>query len=338
MREPPKIGDAEIEAALRGRYDVAVATLTFLPLGSDSASFVYRVDAADGAAFFLKVRAGSGFGVPSLAVPRFLCDRGVPHIVGPLPTATGELWTGVDGFALSLWLFIDGRVGADVGLSGAQWRTLGAAVREIHATVLPPDLAQIVPREAFIPSRRGLIDELEACLSEPSLTDRSQREWAAFWRFRRDVIHRVVQRADDLGRRLRRKSIASVLCHADLHTWNVLVDARQQLWLIDWDETILAPKERDLMFAVGGIGGDSVTPNSTACFLQGYGLAEVDSTALAYYRYAWAVQDIAAYGERVFFMPDLGEASRCDAVDSFKSLFEPGRIVSRALASDGLVA
>ena len=47
-----------------------------------------------------------------------------------------------------------------------------------------------------------------------------------------------------------------VLCHADLHAWNVLLDTDRQLWLVDWDETILAPKERDLMFVVGGIGND----------------------------------------------------------------------------------
>jgi spectinomycin phosphotransferase len=44
-----------------------------------------------------------------------------------------------------------------------------------------------------------------------------------------------------------------VLCHADLHTWNVLVDGDGRLWLVDWDEAILAPRERDLMFLVGGI-------------------------------------------------------------------------------------
>lgn len=30
------------------------------------------------------------------------------------------------------------------------------------------------------------------------------------------------------------------------------------MWIVDWDEVILAPKECDLMFVVGGIGRGSV--------------------------------------------------------------------------------
>jgi spectinomycin phosphotransferase len=118
-----------------------------------------------------------------------------------------------------------------------------------------------------------------------------------------------------------------------MHTWNVLPDADAQLWLVDWDETILALKERDLMFVVGGIGGGGVGPRATECFLQGYGDTAIDPLALAYYRYAWAVQDMAAYGEEVFFTPDLGEESRRDAVHGFMVQFEPGSIVALARAT-----
>ena len=56
----------------------------------------------------------------------------------------------------------------------------------------------------------------------------------------------------------------------------------------------------------------------------------IDPDALVYYRNAWAVQDIAADGEQVFFRPELGDASRQHAVRMFKLLFEPGNIVSIA--------
>ena len=57
----------------------------------------------------------------------------------------------------------------------------------------------------------------------------------------------------------------------------------------------------------------------------------VDPRLLAYYRTAWAVQDIAAYGEQVLMTPAAGEATRRAAVDDFKSLFRPGKIVDLAL-------
>jgi spectinomycin phosphotransferase len=320
MREPPKLADATITAALRVHYGIAVAALTFLPIGADSASSAFRVGTIDGTAYFLKIRAGGGFSVPSLLVPRYLRDQGVAHIVSPLPTLSRALWVGLDGYALSLYPFIEARTAVDAGLSERHWRELGATLKRIHAGGLPPELERVVPREPFVPSRRGVLADLEAAIAGQAFATPPERELGAFWNARRDEIRAVIDRGDTLGRHLRGRSLPMVLCHADLHTWNVLLDTAHELWLVDWDETVLAPKERDLMFVIGGIGRDLVSSQETAFFLQGYGDTAVDSGALAYYRYAWAVQDMGAYGEQVFFSPDLSEETRRDAVRDRKSV------------------
>ncbi len=338
MREPLKLADRKIITALQAHYAISIATLTFLPLGADSASASYRVEVAGGADLFLKVRAGEGFSVPSLAIPHALSSQGVPHILAPLPTIGGALWVGVDDFALSLYPFIDGRMGADVGLSERHWRAFGRTVKRIHTAPLGPNLWQTVRRETYIPSRREVLTDLEAAIAQGDLVDPVQHELAAFWRARQDQIDALVERADALGRRLRQASHPRVLCHADLHTWNVLLDGDQGLWIVDWDETVFAPKERDLMFVVGGIGRGLVSPHETECFLQGYGDTAIDPHALTYYRYAWAVQDMAAYGERVILTPDLSEESRRDALHGFMSLFESGNIVDIAFGSDNVVS
>ena len=51
---------------------------------------------------------------------------------------------------------------------------------------------------------------------------------------------------------------------------------------------------------------------------------------LAYYRTAWAVQDIAAYGEEVLLTPALGQETRRAALKVLMDLFEPGNIVDPA--------
>ena len=104
---------------------------------------------------------------------------------------------------------------------------------------------------------------------------------------------------------------------------------------MDWDEAVLAPRERDLMFVVGGIGHGLVGPADTERFFQGYGQTSVDPDLLAYYRCAWAVQDVAAYGEQALLTPDVGHETRCAAVAGFKDLFEPGNIVGLALEASG---
>ena len=84
------------------------------------------------------------------------------------------------------------------------------------------------------------------------------------------------------------------------------------------------------MFVVGGIGHGLVTPADTASFLDGYGQVTVDPTLLAYYRCAWAVQDVAAYGEQALPSPTAGEPTRQAAVEGFEDLFAPGNIVDLA--------
>jgi len=189
-------------------------------------------------------------------------------------------------------------------------------------------------RETFAPAAAGLVGRLDAHIGARDFDDPAARALATFWQARRGGVRALLARADALGRRLARVAPASVLCHADIHTGNVLLDAGGRVWIVDWDETVLAPKERDLMFAVGGIIGGLVEPREEALFFRGYGVAAVDPLTLAYYRYAWAVGDIGDFAAQVFFRPDLGPASGRAAVDGFTSLFLPGNIVALASVAD----
>jgi spectinomycin phosphotransferase len=332
MREPPQLADATIIAALGESFGIRVAALRFLPVGNDAASWAYRVQAAQGPAYFLKVRAGAG-AMPGAAVPSYLHRRGVPHVLAPVPTGAGASHVPVDGFALALFPLLEATTGAEVGVSPAQWRQLGAAVARLHAEPPTRELTRMVSWETFRPTGHELLPDLEALLATPAALDPVAAELAGCWRARRDLINRLAERADGLGRQLARRRHPQVLCHADLHTWNVLIDADRQPWIVDWDEAVLAPRERDLMFVVGGIGHELVRPGDTDRFFQGYGQTRIDRRLLAYYRCAWAVQDIAAYGEEVLLLPNLGEASRRAAVDGFMDLFEPGNIVDLAMTA-----
>ena len=79
-----------------------------------------------------------------------------------------------------------------------------------------------------------------------------------------------------------------------------------------------------------GPAGCLVRPQDTAGFLEGYGRLAPDPDLLDYYRCAWAVQDIAAYGEQVLLDPGAGEPDRRAAVAGFEELFAPGSIVELA--------
>lgn len=229
MLEPPDLADAVIVEAVRAHYGIPVAAATFLPIGNDSSAWVYRVQATDGAAYFLKVRSGT-VNEASLSVPRHLQDRGVAHVVAPLPTISRALWLKFDRFALALYPFIDGVTGMDGGMTERDWVRYGAALRRVHATPLPPELRRCMQRESYAPAWSGMVRRLDTHIATRTFDDLVEHELAEFWRARRAEIRTLLERAEVLGRRLHALAPPFVLCHADIHTRNVLLDAAGGSW------------------------------------------------------------------------------------------------------------
>jgi spectinomycin phosphotransferase len=334
--EPPAdLPEAALAAGLRAHYGLAVEATTLLPLGQDTAARVYRVRTS-AAAYFLKARRGTA-DVAGLAVPRYLHDHGIAEVVAPLPTARGALWADVAGHALALYPFVAGSTGMAQGMAPARWRAYGALLRRVHAAPVAPALAAVLRRETFVPAGAALVRELDARIDGRIPADPVARELAPLWRGRRDTIRRLADRAEALGRRVAERPPGNVLCHGDLHTNNVLLDADGALRVVDWDDTMLAPKERDLLFVVGGgLNRALVGPREEAAALRGYGPTALDQGALAYYRCARAVSDLGEYGAQALGPSDLGEPRRRAAIGRFLTLFQPGRLVESALASDDL--
>lgn len=215
-------------------------------------------------------------------------------------------------------------------MTADRWVAYGALLRRVHDTAVDDDLALLLRRDDFAPEGVETIGRLDGHLGAYAGDDAAVRELAVFWRDHWPEIRALLARTEELGRRLTRAAPPFVLCHADIHTANVLLDGAGWVWFVDWDEAVLAPRERDLMFAIGGIGAGWVGPDEEARFLKGYGDIAVDPLALAYYRHAWAVSDIGAFGTEVCFRPDLGPATRRAAAESLTALFRPGEIVALA--------
>jgi spectinomycin phosphotransferase len=332
MREPPAGLSVEtLRAALRHAWGLEAQSVTFLPLGYDAAAWVYRVDAADGATFFLKARL-SVSNEPALLVPHALHEQGVRQVVAPIATPAGALWAQAGDYALILYPFVEGQSAMARGLSDAQWVVYGDLLRQIHGAAVTPELAAHMQRETFAPGWVAELRQVDDLVAAGALPDEAARELGELWLGRRAEIQEVLARADELGRRLAGAGLPFVICHADIHTNNVLVDGDGALWVVDWDETVLAPRERDLMFVTGGgISTQLVRPRDEELLRRGYGPADVDAAALAYYRAAWAVSDIGSYGAQVLLRPDLGELTRREGLTQLAGLFRPGEIVDLAL-------
>lgn len=92
------------------------------------------------------------------------------------------------------------------------------------------------------------------------------------------------------------------------------------LHVVDRDVVTRAPRERDLMFFIGGISEDWMPNRGSDWFRAGYGDAPIDSEAISYYRHAWAVQDVSSYTLRVLDQ-GRGVAGAIEAADIRRAFF-----------------
>jgi spectinomycin phosphotransferase len=221
-------------------------------------------------------------------------------------------------------------------MSERQWQDLGAALKAVHTVQVPAALKRGIPLETYSAHWRDSVKGwLERAEREP-FPDRVAAELASLLRARREEILGLVRRAGELAPGLRARSLDPVVCHSDLHAGNVLLTADQELYIVDWDNPILACKERDLM-SVGGalFGGWYTAEQEERLFYQGYGPAEIDFAAVAYYRYERIIMDIAAFCELIFLTGE-GE-DREQSLRYVQLNFQPGGTIERARKAENLV-
>ena len=326
MIEKPDIKDERIIIALHDNYSIQVSDIEFLPIGNDSSAFSYRVEAEDKSSYFLKIRKEIS-NPAGLFVPRFLKDNGIEQLVAPLSTKTQELWVNVDGFAFILYPFITGNEAMKVGMTDVQWIEFGFTLKQIHVTELPTRILHYVKYESFIPKWSRLAKTMHEQVNIREYDDPYQRQLAFFWKENNEKIQTLLERAKVLGKRLQHANLEFVLCHADIHTANILITQKQNMFIVDWDDTLLAPKERDLMFV---LGENTIETREEQLFFKGYGRIEISLLALAYYRYEWCIQEVGDFGERVFLMKDAGENTKKDSVEGFMKLFSRGDVIETA--------
>jgi len=264
----------------------------------------------------------------------FSIENGAPHakpfgFVSQSPNFTKP---NRSQYTLIVYPFIEGEDGFSRSLTDGQWMQLGRALRQVHETDLPPFIEAQVRRETYAPKWRTALRSLYAHI-EAEPVDEIALKLVKFMRKNMLAIRRLVDRAEQLGQSLQDESPKFVLCHSDIHGGNVLLDGNDTIYIVDWDEPIMAPKERDLMFIGGGVANVWNKPHEEELFYQGYGKAEVNRVILAYYRHERIVEDIAILGQELL-LTAAGGQDRPEMYKHFIDMFEPRGVVDIAFKTE----
>lgn len=313
---------------LKVYYWIEATALTLLPLGADLNACIYKVEASDRKTYFVKLKRGHDF---SISILELLQRAGIQQLIPPVKTAEGKQIQQAGEFTLIVYPFVDGQDGFSRTLTDEQWILLGRALRQVHEIEVPASLQTLIRREDFSPARRDAVRSLYHQIEALVPVDEAAKKLWKFLKDNKPLILQLVERAEQLAQKVR--TLKFVLCHSDIHAGNVLVEGKETLYIVDWDDPVMAPKERDLMFIGGGVGNVWNQPREAMLFYQGYGSTEVDKTLLAYYRCERIVVDISEYSQELLF-ESREERDRPEMLQQFMDMFVPNGVVEIALATD----
>ena len=336
MLEKPDFEDKNIIACLEQAYGLPIADIAFLPLGADLNTAVYSATTHNNKKYFVKLRRGN-FDKAAIAVPNYLSDHGLKQIIPSLTTQTGQLYANMPPFKMILYPFVEGHDGYERPLSTRQWTEFGTALKQFHTTSFPTSITNSIKMETFSPRWRDTVKIFLERIEYEAFTEPIAAKTAVFLQSKHADILALVQRTEQLAQKLQTHTPEFILCHADIHAWNLLVTDDGTLYMVDWDTLIFAPKERDLMFVGGGLGGNGRTPQEEeTLFYQGYGPIKINQTALAYYRYERIIEDIAIECEQIFLFDD-NSLDRQQALVNLKSNFRLNGTIAVAHQTDTAV-
>ncbi|HBD7488804.1 TPA: aminoglycoside O-phosphotransferase APH(9)-Ia [Legionella pneumophila] len=325
------IPDQQLIKLLKVYYGIDIHAVQLIVGGADMNAFGYKAD-SESNSYFVKLKYGHHDEI-NLSIIRLLYDSGIKEIIFPIYTRDTKLFQQIDHFKIIVYPFIDAHNGFTQNLTEKQWQQLGKVLRQIHETSVPTAIQQRLRKETYSPKWREMVRSFYNKIGFDDSDDQITADFKSFFNQKIDSIHRLVDSSEELSQKIQPDLDKYVLCHSDVHAGNVLVVNEESIYIIDWDEPMLAPKERDLMFIGGGIGNVWNKHHEIDYFYEGYGKTNVDKIILSYYRHERIVEDIAVYGQDLLSR-DQNDESRLESFKHFKSMFDPNNVVEIALSSD----
>jgi len=296
-----KIQTDRLIQAIQQHYGIEIESLRFLQRGWGGDCFAIDTPAAE--RFFLKVHDGDEHDVAAsskafyLPLMHQLHSKGIlSHIPHPVPTLGGEFSTPLGSFELVITHFIDGRLIGFGTLPEPVLRELSKMVGILHNSRSQLDFDQpFIERFEMIPERDfwEVFNALEAVNAADRVGRHALRD--ALLPHQGKILAALGYQKT-LQTTARGSNKPMVVCHTDLHGANLMGDDRGNLYILDWENALIAPPEHDMIFFAG-------EPNFWEVFWPHYHQqfqdASLDPEILRFYFYRRALEDIFGIARRI---------------------------------------
>lgn len=292
MLTEPEIKRELIKSKLEENYGIKVTKLTFNTAGE--ASWSYKVETESGELFFFKIHNSLlHYKIRFDLTYKLFNDCGIKNITHPIKNTNGELIIQIDNYPAALFNYINGNNASENDLNNDQKSALGKLLGQIHKA--KDAIGDFEIKEDFAYGNKDrLLDSInnaQDLLNEESEYIKKVAELLIEYK---DRILNQLKVLEELGNKLRNSEISFVICHGEPHRWNTMVNNKGEVFLIDWDDSIFAPKEKDLTM----VKDDSLV-------LEGYksvvGDFNLNQEVIRYYDLEWNISEIDAWSKQILY-------------------------------------
>jgi len=313
---------------IRQVYNLSLENLQFLLRGWGGAC--YSAEAPDGTRYFLKFHdkaeslalaaSSRAFYLP--LTYQLHHKKILPHIPHPIPTRDGRLWLQVDPYALVITNFIEGDLIGFGALPNKTLSTLAFQVGILHTCL--PSLEFDQPfQEGFQISFESILSQFLTCVPILDIVETPSIEaMRSALLPRRAEIQGALNHLKRLQAYAQSSQPSMVVCHTDIHGGNLMTGCNEKLYLLDWENAMIAPPEHDLMFFAG-------EPGFFETFLPIYarqaGSSRIDLKLLEFYFFHRALEDLADFVLRIrsgTSTPEQDHADLQECIDILDSMLQ----------------
>ncbi len=297
----------QILKMLKNHYSLADVSLFETQGGWSALAYQVTCEAKD---YFLKMydkhkhTSQSWIRRIDLYMPMLLWLEGNTVLRGKIPstvlTANGTYRCEDEDFIYLLFHHIDGETLCEKELDKSQIRQLAEIIAELHQV---DDTQSIPPMHISENFDVSFCDNLKNDLLRGNAScpvDLSDR--LGLWA---ELLLVKIKELNELAAYLRTCSLKFVLCHTDIHGWNIMQSS--QLKLIDWEGIEMAPPEADLFSFSRNFSYDYAREE----FMDTYGRIRPNyrenPVAMQFYRLRRRLEDISEFAEGLLHNNLIGE-------------------------------
>ena len=293
MLTESNIDKSLLKDVIQQKFGITVVNFALVPKWEAARGYI--IESSDHKSFFLKIYWDDKIPDSAFKFADDLFGRaGIVNIAHPIPTSHGQMRIQVRDFQIALFDWISGKTAQDHKLTDRQLERLGELLAKIHQSKTV--IGEYPVRENFaIPFRDRFLAIFDTLSKIVGKSTKYRTRVKLFLEPHRQKFMRELETLEKLQRKVEARRLEFVNCHGEPSPGNVLSSDNDEVHLLDWDDPIFAPKEKDLLFFKGNeepvMKGYSAFSKDTI----------IDRDALEFYGHMWNLGEIADYGGKLLF-------------------------------------